>query len=161
VDRQDRDQPSDVQMSVDRIADLADRHGAELSHWPRTDACAARALLAVSPEARAVLARAERLDRMLGAARTQSGTNDLRERLLAAAPAGGWRDFLISLWPFGPVWRPAAALVGLAFFGMFLGSTETAKLILPTSVNAALSEEIRVVVLSAADVLGDSNQWLE
>jgi len=150
-----------IPMTIERIQDLADRHGPELSHWPRAEASAARAFLATSSEARAVLARAGQLDRVLRATRSHSMTVNLRERLLAAAPAGGWRELLANLWPFGPVWRPAAALLGLALVGFLLGSTEMAKLILPTSVNAALSEEIQVVVLSAADVLYDANQWHE
>jgi hypothetical protein len=148
-------------MTVSRIQDLADRHGAELSHWPLAEGSAARAFLASSSEARAVLARAGRLDRVLSTARSHSMTINLRERLLAAAPGGGWRELLASLWPFGPVWRPAVALFGLALVGMTLGSSDMAKLVLPTSVNAALSEEIRVVALSASDVLGDGNQWQE
>jgi hypothetical protein len=148
-------------MSVEQLQDLVDRHGAELSHWPRAEASAARLLLAISPEARAALARASRLDRLLSTARNHSIASNLRERLLAAAPVGGWRELVVSLWPFGPVWRPAAALFGFALIGVFLGSTDMARLILPTSVNAALSEEIRVVALSASDVLGDSNPWQE
>jgi hypothetical protein len=149
-------------MSVERIAGLADRHGGELSHWPSVEARAARSFLAVSADARAVLARAERLDRVLRTTRSHSVTVNLRECLLAAAPAGGWRDLVASLWPFGPVWRPAAALAGLAMFGVFLGSSEMARLVTPASVNAAVSEEIRMVALSATDVLtSDSSQWRE
>lgn len=148
-------------MTIERIQDLADRHGGELSHWPVAEAGAARALLATSAEARAILVRANRLDRVLSTARGHSVTNNLRERLLAGAPVGGWRELLVSLWPFGPVWRPAAALFGLALIGVTLGSSEMAKLVVPASVNAALSEEIRIVALSATDVLGDSNQWHE
>jgi hypothetical protein len=148
-------------MSIELIQDLADRHGAELSHWPLAEASAARLFLASSSEARAVLARASRLDRVLGTARSHSVTVNLRERLLAAAPVGGWRELLVSLWPFGPVWRPVAALLGLALVGVFLGSSDMAKLIEPASINAALSEEIQVVALSASDVFGNVNPWQE
>ena len=151
----------ELPMTVDRIQDLADRHGGELSHWPLADAVAARAFLATSADARAILARARRLDRVLSVSRSHSMTVNLRERLLLAAPVGGWRELLMSLWPFGPVWRPAAALFALALIGFTLGSSDTATLVEPTSVNAALSEEILVVALSAADVLGDRNQWQE
>lgn len=161
MDRQRNDQVPDSKMSLERLADLADRHGAELSHWPQVEAYVARGLLAISPEAREILARAARLDRVLRSTRAHSVTVNLRECLLAAAPAGGWRDLVASLWPFGPVWRPAAALAAFAFFGIFIGSTEMAALAIPASVNAALSEEIRVVALSANDVLRDSNQWRE
>jgi hypothetical protein len=158
--RQEFDLPQTA-MTVDRIQDLADRHGGELSHWPLAEAGAARIFLAVSPEARIILARASRLDRVLRTARSHSVAVNLRERLLAAAPVGGWRELLASLWPFGPVWRPAAALFCVALFGVLLGSSEMAKLIRPTSVNAALSEEVRVVALSAVDIFGDGNQWRE
>jgi hypothetical protein len=151
----------EVPMSAERLQDLADRHGPELSHWPRAEASAARLLLAISPEARAILARADRLDSILSTARGHSMAVNLRERLLAAAPVGGWRELLASLWPFGPVWRPAAALFGLALVGVILGSSEMARLVLPTSVNAALSEEILIVALSADDVLSDRNPWQE
>jgi len=159
------DQASDAPMSVERIANLADRHGAELAHWPRAEASMARAFLAVSPEARAALARAVRLDRVLAMSQTRfqahSMSVNLRECILAAAPQCGWRGFLVSLWPFGPVWRPAAALLGLAVTGVFLGSTDAATLVVPASVNAALSEEVRVVTVSAVYALDDSNQWYE
>lgn len=154
-------QGPEIPMSVERIQELTDRYGAELSHWPRDAASAARAFLATSTEARAVLARAHRLDRLLRIGQSRMIPANLRERILAAAPGGDWRELLAALWPFGPVWRPAAALFCVALMGVLLGSSDTAKLILPASVNAALSEEIRIVALSATDVLTDSRQWRE
>ena len=151
----------DLSQAIAHIAELADRHGAQLSHWPREDAQAARAVLAVSPEARAVLARADRLDRILSTGRMRPATVNLRERILAAAPGGGWRELAAGLWPFGPVWRPAAALLGIALMGIFLGSTDAATFMLPISVNAALSEEIHAVAMSGIDSLGEGGQWQE
>lgn len=161
LDRQTPDQTPNPSMDVARIAELADRHGAQLAHWPREEAGAARALLAVSPDARAVLTRADRLDHVLREARARSVTVNLRERLLAAAPQGGWRELVASLWPFGPVWRPAAALCAIAMVGVFLGSTEAATLVTPVSVNGALSEEINVIAVTGIDVLGENSQWQE
>jgi hypothetical protein len=146
-------------MDVARVAELADRHGAQLSHWPRHEALSARALLAASSEARSVLARAERLDQVLSEGRKRSVGVNLRENILAAAPGGSWREFVASLWPFGPVWRPAMALFGSALVGIFLGSMDTASLALPISVNGALSEEIHVVAMSGIDAVGEDNQW--
>lgn len=155
----DRRQP-EASMSLERITELAERCGGQLAHWPCEEASAARKLLAKSAEARAVLARANRLDDILGQARTRSVATHLRQRILAAAPERGWRELVRCLWPFGPVWRPAAALLGLALAGIFLGSTDAATLVSPVSVNGALSEEIQVVAFSAVEVLDEGAQWL-
>lgn len=66
----------------------------------------------------------------------------LSQRILAAAPYGGWRDLVASLWPFGPVWRPAAALLAVAAISILLGTTDAANLVDDVSVNGALSEEV-------------------
>ena len=146
---------SDVPMSVEWIGELADRFGGELSHWPVEEAHLARRFLAESSSARAVLARAQRLDRILRKTRAPSVTANMRARLLAAAPVGGWRELLASVWPFGPVWRPAAALLGFAFVGILLGATEAATFVPPVSVNGALSEELQVIAYSSAEFLDE------
>ena len=61
-----------------------------------------------------------------------SASPALAKRILAAAPkpvpenqtttaSRGRRPFLESLWPFGPVWRPAMALAGAALLGVIFG----------------------------------------
>lgn len=155
------DRTDNTPMNIARLDELADRYGASLAHWPREEARAARLLLAESRAARAVLTRANRLDGILSETRKRSVSVNLQNRLLAAAPEAGWREFLTSLWPFGPVWRPATALFGIAMFGIFLGSTDLATLGIPISVNGALSEEIRVVGFSVAEILDGGASWRE
>ena len=121
----------------------------------------ARSLLAGSGAARAVLARANRLDEILSQSHTRSVSVHLRNRLLAAAPDCGWRELIKSLWPFGPVWRPATALIGIALVGVFLGMTDAAALISPVSINGALSEEIQLIAVSATELREASAQWQE
>ena len=83
-----------------------------------------------------------RIDALLRDVRRLPVPAALTQRILAAAPSGGWRDLLASLWPFGPVWRPVAALLAIAAFGIILGTTEAAKLVDEVTVNGALSEEV-------------------
>lgn len=149
----------DAPMDLARLEELADRYGATLAHWPREEACLARLLLAESSSARAVLIRANRLDEVLSQSRTRSVSVQLRSRLIAAAPECGWRELITSLWPFGPVWRPATALVGIALVGIFLGLTDAAALVSPVSINGALSEEIQQIAVSVTELSEESAQW--
>ncbi len=153
------DRLPDTPMDLERIEELADRHGATLAHWPREEAAMARSLLAGSDTARAVLARAKRLDEILGQSRTRSISVHLRSRLLSAAPECGWRELITSLWPFGPVWRPATALIGIALIGVSLGLTDTAALVSPVSINGALSEEIQLIAVPATEFRDEHTQW--
>ncbi len=92
-----------------------------------------------------------RLDAVLGQSRKLAVASPLSERILAAAPVGGLRDLAASLWPFGPLWRPAVGLAALAALGIFLGSTDAATLQDPVSVNGALSEEVFALALVGED----------
>ena len=149
----------DTSMDIARLEKLADRYGATLAHWPRDEARAARLLLAESSAARAVLIRANRLDEILNETRIRSVSVNLQKRLLAAAPECGWRELLTSLWPFGPVWRPVTALLGIAMIGIVLGLTDAAALVAPVSVNGALSEEIQIIAVSATELRVEGAQW--
>lgn len=105
---------------------------------------------------------ARRLDAMLAEARRLPVSALLARRILAAAPQGGIRDLLASLWPFGAVWRPVGVLVGIAALGIFLGTTEAAKPREAVSINGALSEEVFRVALSVNEPLGSEEiEWLE
>ena len=97
-----------------------------------------------------------RLDAVLAEARRLPVSALLARRVLAAAPQGGIRDLVASLWPFGAVWRPVGALLGIAAFGMFLGTTDAANLRDAVSINGALSEEVFRVALVSGDP-----EWLE
>jgi hypothetical protein len=103
-----------------------------------------------------------RLDAVLAEARRLPVSALLARRILAAAPQGGIRDLLASLWPFAAVWRPAGALVGIAALGIFLGTSEAVKLRDAVSINGALSEEVFRVAFSVNGILGSEEiEWLE
>jgi hypothetical protein len=95
---------------------VLDAYGAEPARWPAERRAAALALLRRSPEARAALAAARDLDRVLDIAAPAPVPADLLGRVLAAAPrarAGrrGW----------GWLWQPAAAMVAAGFLGIAMG----------------------------------------
>ena len=105
---------------------------------------------------------ARRLEAVLRKPRALSISTSLSDRILAAAPADGFGGFLTSLWPFGPVWRPAVVLAALAVLGAFLGSTDAATMRGEVSVNGALSEEVYVLALSINDQSGPEDLgWAE
>ncbi len=79
----------------------------------------------------------------------------LRARILAAAPEQGWRGLVAALWPFGPVWRPAAGLVAIACLGIFIGLSDALSLPNDVTVNGALSEDVQSLVTGVA---GDADQ---
>jgi hypothetical protein len=79
----------------------------------------------------------------------------LRARILAAAPEQGWRGIVAALWPFGPVWRPAAGLAAMACLGIFIGLSDAVSLPTDVTVNGALSEDVQSLVLGVA---GDAEQ---
>lgn len=72
-------------LSLEAFQHLLDRHGGTLARWPETDAQAAHALLAKSPEARALLADAQLLDTAL--ADTPKAPEGLVARIMAASGA--------------------------------------------------------------------------
>lgn len=49
-------------MTPEQFQDALDRHGPAVAEWPASESLAATKLLLVSPQARAALAQAERLD---------------------------------------------------------------------------------------------------
>ncbi|MGO4411082.1 hypothetical protein AB4Y66_13640, partial [Brevundimonas sp. M-11_2] len=55
-------------MTYERFEYLADAYGGDLRRWPEAEREAARALTAVDARAAALLAQADRLDALLGAA---------------------------------------------------------------------------------------------
>jgi hypothetical protein len=146
---------------VQFIGDL-ERYGAGLAEWPPSKAAAARRLLAGSEDARAAHGRAARLAGMLAPNDAMTASDALRQRLLDAAPAvnagggAGWRELLHSLWPFGPLWRPAAglglaAIIGVAFG---LGGLPGQAVVDPAQ---ALAEEV-LVLASAAEDAGENDE---
>jgi hypothetical protein len=72
--------------SLTRLADVLNAYGASPARWPEDERAALEALLAASPEARALRTSAQHLDAALDAATLEPPSPDLVDRVLAAAP---------------------------------------------------------------------------
>ena len=81
------DNPRSEAMTLDTFQYLADAYGANLERWPKAMLPAATRLFASSAPARAVLAEAQALDRLLDTPPpvVTSNATDLAERIIAAA----------------------------------------------------------------------------
>jgi hypothetical protein len=129
-------------MKRERFEELAGIYGGDLRRWPEGERAGAERLMAETPELRAVLADAGVLDALLDASPTPWPAQDLRDRVIAAAPkpsrvpslAGlaGWAGGLSpagwsrSGMAFGAGWA-AAACAGVVA-GLMLTHTLTADL---------------------------------
>jgi len=96
---------------------LLDAYGAEPRRWPAARREPAEALLARSPEARALQAAAARLDGLIDTAGVEPAPAHLVGRVIAAAPqpraqGGRW---------FAGLLKPAAGLAFAAVLGVALG----------------------------------------
>lgn len=124
----DRDSNASEAVDLARLGRLLEAYGADPETWPAVERDAALALLGRSAEARALRERAARLDRLLDQAPALEPSPELMARVLAAAnqAAPSWRrrldTWMLALWPFGPVWRPATVLALAALFGVALGT---------------------------------------
>ncbi len=99
-------------MTIDRLRDLLDAWGASADRWPADDRAAALALIARSPEARALRDEAARLDALLDADPIDAPSDALVARVLAAAPTPpGARVIHPTRWLV-----PLALAAGLAAF---------------------------------------------
>ncbi|MES2895689.1 MAG: hypothetical protein V4759_06640 [Pseudomonadota bacterium] len=88
-------------MTPERFETLAEAHGGDVARWPDVEREAAAALMIAQPAlAQGVLARAATLDAALDAWAPMAVTHDLRERVVAAAPAARRRGRL-SAWFWG------------------------------------------------------------
>lgn len=116
------------EMSIDRLRQVLDSYGARPEMWPSSEREAALALVLSTPEAKALLEEAEALDRMLDAAPQIEPSAALRARILDGIPKAPVSlldrldQLAARLWPFGPRWRPAAALAGAAALGIAVGA---------------------------------------
>ncbi|MDA0239871.1 MAG: hypothetical protein O3A84_07565 [Proteobacteria bacterium] len=111
-------------FNLKRLQDLLDARGADIASWPGADRSWVERLTEQEPMASVILERAKRLNEIIGQAPTIAASPALRDRILAAADKSA-RENVISIWriiwPFGPIWRPAAALAFSAAFGIYVG----------------------------------------
>ena len=77
-------------MTLDRLQSLLDAHGGNVTRWPEEDARALPALTAANPYARAMVAEAVALDRVLAAAPAGRSNRlvSLTDRIVAETRSG-------------------------------------------------------------------------
>jgi len=118
-------------VTPERALAILEAYGAEPARWPEADRDGMRARLALSPGLAARRAEEAALDRLLAMAPMPAPAPALKARILAAAGEGEVRRgeagrpfaWLAALWPFGPPWQPASALVAAAVLGLIVGAT--------------------------------------
>ena len=148
----DRDSHSAPAFDLARLEQILDACGADPDGWPVAERDDALALLASSAEARALGERAARLERLLDRAPTLEPSPELRARVLAAAgrAAPPWRArsdaWALALWPFGPVWRPAAGLAAAVLLGVAVGTVAPPPVWVGGADQAPLAEEVSMLV---------------
>lgn len=109
-------------MKLERFAAIIAAYGGAKARWPESERDAAAALLAASPDARAALAEAQRLDRLLD--RAPKPTLDLVPDMIAARAvaasqaAAGRRIARRGFWWFVP---GASGLAAAAIAGFLVG----------------------------------------
>lgn len=116
-----------MSLSLQRFSELVEAYGGDASRWPGRERAAARALLADSAEARALIEREIVVERGLQLPEPPPPPAALRARILQAAPSrpaaksrGFWRDLLDEFGGWRPVLVPAAAALVLGL-GLGLG----------------------------------------
>jgi hypothetical protein len=139
-------------MSLAQFADLVDRHGPDPEAWPRSRRPGAEALLAASAQARALLARAGKLDALLVGHREKEGSDrQAAGRVLArlAAPLPPQRSGLWSRlvplalleFDFAPAWPRFATLLAIGLLGFAVGLSD---------VGMALTKRSAVAIIGPA-----------
>jgi hypothetical protein len=114
-------------MNLADFRDLLDRHGPDLREWPEGEHAAAQAFLGRSPEARAELSQAERLEQMLSM--PLPATERLHAAVLAIPSAHVQVRPAVaptkraSRWMF---WTPAMAMAASLMLGFFVGTADLA-----------------------------------
>ncbi len=114
-------EPTDRKMDMARLAAILEAYGADDRRWPQDERAAALALLADSPEARALRDQAAALDTLLDVAGAPAPSPELMAMILAAAERPAWRQWLAEFWPFGPAWQPASAFAAAVVLGVAIG----------------------------------------
>ena len=108
-------------MSLDRLERLLEAYGANPARWPPAERTPALELLEATPELQGLRRQAAALDALLGQATLPQASDEFVADVLAAAGTQGWRQWAASIWPFGPIWKPALGLTMAAGMGAALG----------------------------------------
>jgi hypothetical protein len=109
------------ELDLTRLADALDAYGGDFRRWPDELREPAEALVARDAEARRLHGEALALDALLDEAPAPMPSRELKAEIVRRAAPPLWRQGLAALWPFGPAWQPAAALVAVALVGIAIG----------------------------------------
>lgn len=166
----------DREITLERFAAIVDAYGASPMRWPVDERGPAEALLAVSAEARALLADARMLDGMLASAPVEAPSGALVERLMAARPRaaaapataertqGFFRELIAAIWPYGSPALPTGALAASIVLGVALGSVSEIAVLDATSPAVTASDETetgdRLIALALADITWPE-EWMQ
>ncbi|SLN45246.1 hypothetical protein [Oceanibacterium hippocampi] len=125
TDRSGSDDSAMAAGQLRRVIELLDAYGADPARWPAAERGLARLLESGQPTVEAHRAAAARLDRRLDEAAFfapgPAPSAALYGAVLARAPGARFGTRLAALWPFGPIWRPAAGLLMAALLGLTIG----------------------------------------
>lgn len=118
-------------MLLERFRELMDAYGGDPRRWPPAERPPAAALLAASAEARALLAEAAALDRLLDEAPPSAPATLDAERLIARATAAAQeRPSFRTVGAMRPagrgLWLRAASLAAATIIGFVVGWTQLA-----------------------------------
>jgi hypothetical protein len=108
-------------MTLARFKTIMDSYGGEIKRWPQEEQKAALALLQTSEEARTLCKEAAVLDGLLDLAQPLRATAELKLEIMNSVLSSPWERLAQELWPFGPLWRPAVAMVFSAILGLAAG----------------------------------------
>ena len=129
-------------MTPERLRRLLDAYGADAARWPPEERDRALALLQSSPALQGLRREAQELDGLLDQAALPEVDGELLVDLLATAGTPTWSRWVGSIWPFGPVWKPALGLTMAAVMGAVLGLVIT-----PSAETAQITQEIEGLIL--------------
>ena len=129
-------------MSLDRLERLLEAYGANPARWPPAERTPALELLEAMPELQGLRRQAAALDALLDHAVLPQASGELVANVLAAAGTQGWRQWAASIWPFGPIWKPALGLTMAAAMGVALGFAIT-----PPAEIVEINHEIEGLIL--------------
>lgn len=158
-------------MDKQKFEHILATHGSSPDRWPDADRAAALQFCATAPQAAAMLREARALDTLISALPDIGPSPELSARITAAAFAQSrtaelslqdgqlsiaadyrrrMRRLREGLWPFGPLWRPAAGLALPALFGLLLGLYQPQQILTPGSAPGAGARPAAITLTSAA-----------
>ena len=162
-----------MNMDKQKFERILATHGGNPDAWPETERAVALNFSVTDPQAAIMLREARALHTLIGELPDIDPSPDLTDRIIAAAVAQNqtanadmrqqgrqssiltdyrqrMRRLREGLWPFGPLWRPAAGLAAPALFGLLLGLYQP-QLIATTAPTATTATVTAITLTSTAE----------